>query len=138
MKAVRYLIGLLALAALTTLVGCGGSSPGMNPVIGFSFTGATNLPNLPADTALKITTTASVTSGDQVTDVQWTELPQEGGDTLGVFTSPTTLNTNWSVLDPNAIATATSVTLLINVQTLNGGETEAPINLIVTPPEPAL
>jgi hypothetical protein len=138
MKALRYLSGLLALAALLALVGCGGSSPGLDPVISFTFTGATDLPNLTADTTLKIATTATVAAGDQVISAQWIELPQEGGGTIGQFSSPTTLNTNWAVVDPDGITEATPVTLQLTVKTLNGGETVTPVNLIVNPPEPEL
>lgn len=136
MKALRYIAGFLALAALLVLVGCGGSSPGMNPVLNFDF-GETTLPNITADMTLEITTTASVSAGDQVIDVEWTEVEQPDGGTIGLFSSPTTLNTTWGVVDPASITGATPVTLLLRVETLNGGETTTPINLLVSPPAAA-
>jgi len=136
MNALRYITGFLALAALLVLVGCGGSSPGLNPVVKFDF-GETTLPNITADMTLDITTTAGVATGDQVIDVEWTEVEQPGGGTIGLFSSPTTLNTTWAVVDPASIMEATPVTLLLRVETLDGGETTTPINLIVSPPAAA-
>ncbi|MHB0935848.1 MAG: hypothetical protein ACYDCO_02135 [Armatimonadota bacterium] len=136
MKALRYITGFLALAALLVLVGCGGSSPGLDPVINFNF-GDTTLPNMNADTTLEITATAGVASGDKVIDVDWTEVEQPGGGTIGLFSSPTTLNTTWVVTDPASILAPTPVTLLLRVETLNGGETETPIFLIINPVVPA-
>jgi len=135
MKALRSITGFLALAVLLVLAGCGGSSPGLNPVISFNF-GGTTLPNITANTTLEITTTAGVAEGDQVIDVEWTEVEQPGGGTIGLFASPTTLNTTWTVVEPSSILLPTPVTLLLRVETLNGGETITPINLIVNPVVP--
>jgi len=133
MQGSRYLLGLLLLAALLAIPGCFGPAPGLNPVINFSFPGDSTLPNIDADTTLQITADAGVADGDQVTDVQWTELPQPDDGTVGVFSSPTTLNTTWAVEDSASILTPTPVTLQLKVETLNGGETVTPINLIVNP-----
>lgn len=137
MKTVRYLCRFLALALLLVLAGCGGSSPGLDPTVNFDF-GETTLPNITANTVLEITTTAGVAEGDQITEVEWTEVEQPGGGTIGLFSSPTTLNTTWAVVEPSSILEPTPVTLLLRLETLNGGETVTPINLIVhpTPIEP--
>jgi len=120
-------------AALLAITGCFGPAPGLDPVINFSYPGDTTLPNIGAGTVLQITAAAGVTEGDQVTEVRWTELPQPGGGTIGVFSTPSTLSTTWVVEDPGSIDAPTPVTLLLTVETLNGGETATPINLIVNP-----
>jgi len=137
MKLVRYLLGFLALSALLVVWGCNGPSPGLDPVVSFTFADAPELPNLAANGVLQITADAGVQSGDQVTDVQWIELPQPGGETIGTFTSPTTLSTNWAVLESASITVPTPVTLQVTVETLNGGKTVTPLNLIVNPVVPA-
>ena len=126
------------LAGLLAFLGCSGPAPGLDPIITFEFPGDTTLPNIDAGTLLLISADADVSSGDQVTDVQWTEVPQPGGDTIGLFATPTSLETTWVVVEPASIVVPTPVTLLLEVETLNGGETVTPINLIVNPavPEP--
>jgi len=133
MRLLRYIPVFLLLAALLAIPGCSGQAPGLDPAINFSYPADTTLPNINADTTLQITADADVADGDQVISARWTELPQPGGGTIGVFSSPTTLATSWVVEDPGAIIVPTPVTLLLTVETLNGGETATPINLIVNP-----
>ena len=137
MKLRHLIYGLLAVAAMLVFAGCSGNAPGLDPVISFEFTNGEELPNLTADTVLGINTTATVASGDQVTDVQWTEVPQsDTEETIGLFSTPESLDTNWGVASPELIVAPKNVTLLLTVKTLNGGETTTPIELIILPPAP--
>jgi hypothetical protein len=134
MQALRYLLGSLALATLLALLGCSGPAPGLNPIVSIAFS-----PVITADQALDLDATATTASGDSVTEVEWVEVPQTGsGETIGLFSSPTTLDTAWTVVDPAAITVPTQVTLILTVETLKEGKTVTPINVIVNPPAPEL
>ena len=135
MTTIRNATWLLLLGlALMGLVGCYGPSPGLNPVIAFTYPDGTTLPNLAAGSVLHVqgTGTTNDSTGNPITSYAWSQTPATGA-TAGKFSSLTTLETTWlapSWTGPGNLA----VRLTLTAISLKGGKTVKTIDLNIVPP----
>jgi len=125
-----FLIGIVL-----GLAGCYGPSPGLSPVISFTFPDDTTLPNLPSGGLVHIK--GDATTGDStnnpITSYQWTQTPANAG----TFSSLSTLETTWRAPTLKSTDQPLNVTITLTVKSLKGGKAVKPVNLIVAPPSGA-
>ena len=132
---IRNASWLFLLGLVLALAGCYGPSPGLDPVISFTFPDGTTLPDLPSGTVLHVKgdATTADSSGNPITSYQWTQTPANAG----TFSSTTTLETTWLAPTLKATDKPLNVTLILTVKSLKGGKAVKPLNLIIVPPSSA-
>ena len=136
----RNLLAFLLVGIFTwVLLGCNGSSPGLNPQVTLTyslsqtgtFAALSAPPVVPSGMTLYIygTATTSDATNNPVTSYQWSETPQNPSNP-GTFFTPTLLTTLWEAPTVNS---TTTYHLMLEVRSLEGGRTLVPVNVNVIP-----
>lgn len=119
------------LGTVLFLGGCYGTTVSLNPDIKFTYPEDTKLPVIAPNSILTITTDVTAPGeGDRIKSYRWTQ-EVEDEQYAGKFSSIDNPNTTW--LAPNWLsATPLPVTLILTVDTIEGGHMTRSIELLVT------